>query len=152
MSGRGKPYGKIDIEQKFCSHIITELFKKQHSPYSQPFCFPVDAVALGIPHYFDVIKTPMDMTTIRKKLTDGAYEACTDFEADIRLMFNNCYTFNPPGTAVFNLGSQLEAVFNSKWNEKHSFMTQHGDMGRSRSKQFEVESSNDDEDGIIIID
>ena len=34
-----------------------------------PFAIPVDPVALNIPDYFDVIKQPMDLGTIRKSST-----------------------------------------------------------------------------------
>jgi hypothetical protein len=34
---------------------------------------PVDPVALGIPTYFDVIKTPMDLGTVSARLARGGY-------------------------------------------------------------------------------
>ena len=34
---------------------------------------PVDPVALAIPDYFSIVKFPMDFTTIKAKLTSGAY-------------------------------------------------------------------------------
>ena len=34
---------------------------------------PVDPIALGIPTYFDVIKSPMDLGTILMRLTQRGY-------------------------------------------------------------------------------
>lgn len=55
---------------------------------------------------------------MKKKLDNGNYRDEIDFERDMRLMFNNCYTFNAPGSEVYNLGKELEAVFERKWEEK----------------------------------
>jgi E1A/CREB-binding protein len=43
-------------------------------PESGPFRTPVDPNALGIPDYFEIIKTPMDMSSIRRKLETGVYK------------------------------------------------------------------------------
>jgi bromodomain-containing factor 1 len=60
----------------------------------------------------------MDLGTIRTKLDQGAYPVppYAAFEADMRLIFKNCYVFNPPGTAVHTWGKQTEQVFEDKWN------------------------------------
>lgn len=43
-------------------------------PLSWPFLAPVDVVGLGIPDYLEVIKKPMDLGTIQKKLSDQEYK------------------------------------------------------------------------------
>jgi len=40
-------------------------------PEAIPFRVPVDPQALGIPDYFDIIKKPMDMASIKRKLETG---------------------------------------------------------------------------------
>lgn len=74
-------------------------------------------MALNIPSYPDVVKYPMDLGTIRSKLEQGLYPIppYAAFEADVRLIFANCYVFNPPGTSVYTFGRQLEGVFEDKW-------------------------------------
>lgn len=54
----------------------------------------MDPVALNIPHYPNVIKHPMDFTTIRTKLSYNAYDSEADFNADMNLIFDNCILFN----------------------------------------------------------
>jgi bromodomain-containing factor 1 len=142
--------GTALAEQKFMAHVVRDLCRKQHTPYNIPFLQPVDPVALGIPHYTEVITNPMDLSTVRRKVDLGEYEALDEFEADVRLMFSNCYTFNPPGSEVFSLGTQLEAAFNTKWGEKQSFISQYGETARSRTKlSYEIDSSTEDDDGLF---
>lgn len=109
-----------DPDLRFCSEVLRELNKKQHAVYSYPFLTPVDPIALNIPHYREIIKHPMDLSTMRRKLDDGEYRSSDEFRADAKLMFNNCYTFNPPGTEVHTFGKKLEEVFDRKWKEKPS--------------------------------
>lgn len=109
---------KFAAELRFCNQVLKELTSKKHQDYSYPFLQPVDPVALGCPEYFDVIQHPMDLSTIQDKLNRNIYENSDEFVADIRLMFNNCYRFNPAGTPVNDLGHRLERVFDKKWTEK----------------------------------
>lgn len=108
-------------ELKFCDMVCKELTKKIHEAYAFPFYTPVDPVALNIPDYFKIIREPMDLSTIQSKLKTNQYETGHDFEKDIRLMFRNCYRFNPPNQAVHQMGKRLEGVFDQKWAEKSKY-------------------------------
>ncbi|KAF9285687.1 hypothetical protein BGZ68_003650 [Mortierella alpina] len=79
------------------------------------FRMPVDPIAENIPNYFEIVKKPMDLSTIKAKLDDGKYAKMQEFEDDVRLMLSNCAKFNPVGTMVYNEGQELEAVFDSAW-------------------------------------
>lgn len=109
---------KNDIQMKFCMQTLRELKKSKYKDINFPFLQPVDYVTLNIPDYPKIIKHPMDLSTIEKKLNEGEYATPEEFEADIRLMFNNCYTYNPPALPVHNMGKQLEKVFDEKWKDK----------------------------------
>lgn len=108
-------------ELKFCDMVCKELTKKIHAAYAFPFYTPVDPVALNIPDYFKIIKKPMDLSTIQSKLKTNQFETGHDFEQDIRLMFRNCYKFNPPNQAVHQMGKRLEGIFDQKWAEKGKY-------------------------------
>ncbi len=109
---------KYQWELKFCQHVINELIKPKYHESNFPFMLPVDPVALNIPHYHKLIKNPMDLGTVGSKLNHGQYENAKEFEADIRLIFQNCYKFNPSSDLVYGLGKSLEAVFDEKWADK----------------------------------
>ncbi|OXB73664.1 UNVERIFIED_CONTAM: hypothetical protein H355_017086 [Colinus virginianus] len=55
---------------------------------------PVDQ---RIPNYYKIIKKPMDLSTVKKKLQkkhSQHYQTPEDFVADVRLIFKNCERFN----------------------------------------------------------
>jgi hypothetical protein len=87
-------------EAKKCARILRRL--QQHKS-AGPFRLPVDPVALGIPNYFEVIKQPMDFSTIEKKLNHGEYDSIDAFYLDVQLVFDNCCTFNPSGILIHKI-------------------------------------------------
>jgi hypothetical protein len=46
--------------------------------------------------YFKVVKHPMDMGTIKKKLENNVYHSAKECIEDFRQVFNNCYLYNKP--------------------------------------------------------
>lgn len=50
---------------KYCEGILKEMLSKKHSAYAWPFYKPVDAVALQLHDYHDIIKYPMDLSTVK---------------------------------------------------------------------------------------
>ncbi|ODQ65307.1 Bromodomain-containing protein, partial [Nadsonia fulvescens var. elongata DSM 6958] len=109
---------KYAAELKFCGQLLKELMGKKYEAVSFPFLAPVDPVALNCPTYYKIIKHPMDLSTVQEKINSNQYETADEFEADIKLMFKNCYKFNPAGSPVNDMGRELEAVFDKRWLEK----------------------------------
>jgi len=71
--------------------------------------FPVDILA--VPDYLTLIKRPMDFTTIKNQLTAGVYSTAEDFAADVRQVFTNCWTYNIPGSWLYNSATNLSTLF-----------------------------------------
>ena len=53
--------------------------------FAFPFYEPVDHVALKLTDYTKIIKTPMDLGTIRKKLDSDQYAEHTDVYKDLQV-------------------------------------------------------------------
>ena len=51
-------------------------------------------VIIILQDYFEVIKEPMCMGDIKKKLDNNIYNDADECLADFELMFNNCYEYN----------------------------------------------------------
>ncbi len=75
------------------------------------FNAPVDPVNLGIPDYFEKIKKPMDLGSINKRLENGGYREISQFDADVRLTFDNAMLYNEPGTPVHEMAKSLKAAY-----------------------------------------
>ncbi|KAM3197343.1 hypothetical protein ACQJBY_072794 [Aegilops geniculata] len=97
---------------KQCESILKKLMTQK---FSHIFNVPVDVEKLNIPDYNEIIKHPMDLGTIKKKLDSGSYTSPFDFAADVRLTFNNAITYNPRGHAVHDMAIQLNKMFESRW-------------------------------------
>ncbi len=80
-----------DHWDKAAKRILANLVKHNGGWH---FSKPVDAVGLKIPDYYDVIKKPMDYSTIKEKLSTGAYHRCQEFIDDVELVFSNCIQYN----------------------------------------------------------
>ena len=76
--------------------------------YSLDFLSPVDYVALGILDYPTIITQPMDLGTVKKKLENGEYKIFKDFMSDIILIWNNCKTYNQPGSEIVKMANHCE--------------------------------------------
>ncbi|KAI8618332.1 hypothetical protein BC830DRAFT_1109358 [Chytriomyces sp. MP71] len=97
---------------KKCAKILRKLQNDKHGTI---FAEPVDPVKLNIPTYFSIIKHPMDLRTIQRKLESNLYRDHNEFRSDVELMLNNCFTFNVPGDWVYMQGKGLETVFQAEW-------------------------------------
>ena len=61
--------------------------------------------------YYNVIKHPMDLSTIGAKLENGVYKNREGFLADFRLMIQNCKTYNHSESYAHGEAIALEAFF-----------------------------------------
>lgn len=111
----GNKKSKLNDHLKYCDTILKEMLSKKHAAYAWPFYKPVDAEALELHDYHEIIKQPMDLSTIKKKMDSREYPDAQNFAADIRLMFSNCYKYNPPDHEVVAMARKLQDVFEMKF-------------------------------------
>lgn len=94
------------------SKILTKIWAKRES---ELFREPVDWEALGLVDYLVVIKTPMDLGTVRKKIDRGEYRKMEECASDIRLIWANSMLYNAPGSMVYNRAKTLSDYWESQW-------------------------------------
>ncbi|XP_046741449.1 bromodomain adjacent to zinc finger domain protein 2B-like isoform X11 [Diprion similis] len=93
--------------------ILLEQLEQQDEAW--PFLLPVNTKQF--PTYKKIIKTPMDLSTIKKKLQDCAYKSRDEFCIDVRQMFINCEVFNEDDSPVGKAGHGMRSFFEMRWTE-----------------------------------
>ncbi|XP_076854248.1 bromodomain-containing protein 3b isoform X13 [Brachyhypopomus gauderio] len=111
----GNKKSKLNEHLKYCDTILKEMLSKKHAAYAWPFYKPVDAEALELHDYHEIIKQPMDLSTVKKKMDSREYQDAQSFAADVRLMFSNCYKYNPPDHEVVAMARKLQDVFEMRF-------------------------------------
>ncbi|XP_018408654.1 PREDICTED: bromodomain adjacent to zinc finger domain protein 2B isoform X6 [Nanorana parkeri] len=112
-SKKSKHHTKDDAKElAFCSAILSEMESHEDA---WPFLLPVNLKL--VPGYKKVIRKPMDFATIREKLSSGQYPNFEAFALDIRLVFNNCETFNEDDSEIGRAGHKMRTHFEKRWTE-----------------------------------
>uniref|UniRef100_A0A8C3V2U3 histone acetyltransferase n=1 Tax=Catharus ustulatus TaxID=91951 RepID=A0A8C3V2U3_CATUS len=103
------PFFKPEELRQALMPTLEALYRQD--PESLPFRQPVDPQLLGIPDYFDIVKNPMDLSTIKRKLDTGQYQEPWQYVDDVWLMFNNAWLYNRKTSRVYKFCTKLAEVF-----------------------------------------
>ncbi|KAF6080607.1 bromodomain containing 8 [Phyllostomus discolor] len=91
------------------------LFKKTLLPvwkmiashrFSSPFLKPVSE--RQAPGYKDVVKRPMDLTTLKRNLSKGRICTMAQFQRDLMLMFQNAVMYNDSDHHVYHMAVEMQ--------------------------------------------
>ncbi|XP_053422175.1 bromodomain-containing protein 8-like [Nycticebus coucang] len=91
------------------------LFKKTVLPvwkmiashrFSSPFLKPVSE--RQAPGYKDVVKRPMDLTSLKRNLSKGRIRSMVHFQRDLMLMFQNAVMYNDSDHHVYHMAREMQ--------------------------------------------
>nr|XP_012604491.1 bromodomain-containing protein 8 isoform X2 [Microcebus murinus] len=91
------------------------LFKKTLLPvwkmiashrFSSPFLKPVSE--RQAPGYKDVVKRPMDLTSLKRNLSKGRIRTMAQFQRDLMLMFQNAVMYNDSDHHVYHMAVEMQ--------------------------------------------
>jgi len=85
--------------------------------YEEPFREPVDWKTLGLFDYPQIIKRPMDLGQVKRKIESGKYKDIHDAADDMRLIWKNCMQYNADGSDFYNLAQSMSKKFEDKFNK-----------------------------------
>jgi hypothetical protein len=68
---------------------------------SHDFREPVDWKGMGLTDYPLVVKHPMDLSTVNKKVNQGKYQSIEALCDDLQLIWDNCKSYNPPNSWIY---------------------------------------------------
>ena len=94
-------------------------------PDADPFLLPVDWKGLGLKDYPQIVKVPMDLTTVATKLSNQQYSSIEEFVTDFKLIISNCQMYNADKSAVYEMAARVDSEFErlmvnvwSAWKEE----------------------------------
>ncbi|KFV87791.1 Bromodomain-containing protein 2, partial [Struthio camelus australis] len=111
VSNPKKP-GRVTNQLQYLHKVVMKALWKHQ--FAWPFRQPVDAVKLGLPDYHKIIKQPMDMGTIKRRLENNYYWGAAECMQDFNTMFTNCYIYNKPTDDIVLMAQTLEKIFLQK--------------------------------------
>ena len=98
----------FDQWEKAAQRILTTLQRNQKSYI---FANPVNFIELKIPDYPEIVKNPMDFSTIKTKLREHNYNRIDEFMADMELVFYNCRLYNGMDSDVGQIGVAIQQEY-----------------------------------------
>ncbi|KAL2131262.1 hypothetical protein VTI74DRAFT_5317 [Chaetomium olivicolor] len=87
-----------------------------------PFKDPVDPERDGVPDYFDVVKKPMDLSTMKAKMDRREYADENEFLADMNQIFTNCYTYWRQEDPMWAACEKLQKSFEDKYGQMNKWI------------------------------
>eukprot|EP00429_Kryptoperidinium_foliaceum_P000131 CAMPEP_0176018066 /NCGR_PEP_ID=MMETSP0120_2-20121206/8685_1 /TAXON_ID=160619 /ORGANISM="Kryptoperidinium foliaceum, Strain CCMP 1326" /LENGTH=1204 /DNA_ID=CAMNT_0017351103 /DNA_START=437 /DNA_END=4051 /DNA_ORIENTATION=+ len=80
-------------------------------PASVPFRRPVNAAAMKLQNYHEIVKKPMDLGTVYAQCVVGEYHSLGQVVDDVELMVSNAKRFNPVGHFVHTKADEVLSLF-----------------------------------------
>lgn len=94
--------------RKQCNDVMDKIYAR---PISKIFLYPVDPVQDNCPNYFEVVKNPMDLGTIRKNLRGNKYKSIEEWKRDMELVWSNSILFHKETSTVGLMALELQNYF-----------------------------------------
>ncbi|KAI1774067.1 histone acetyltransferase GCN5-like protein [Hypoxylon cercidicola] len=82
------------------------LYQIQNHKQAWPFINPVNRDE--VPDYYNVITSPMDLSTMEERLNQAQYHTPKDLVEDLKLVFSNCRKYNDETTVYTKCAVRLE--------------------------------------------
>jgi bromodomain-containing protein 8 len=82
------------LHSQIASHRNGTIF---HNPIK-----PSDA-----PDYYEIVKRPMDLKTIKGRVREGQTSSSSEYTRDIFLMFANSLMYNRPTTDIYEMAEEV---------------------------------------------
>lgn len=140
---------KLKPELQFCFEVMDEIMHPKNDTLIEWFKVPVDAEGLNIPHYYSIIKKPMDLGKVNTMLQAGEFTSLKEFDKTVRLIFDNCYQFNGPvdqGNVVSLRAKDLENFYNNLMKDKDNWLARFAKANAPVAASNDSEDDEDDED------
>jgi len=104
---------QLDRDRVALQARLADFLQKVHDhDDAWPFREAVDTSL--VPTYLTVVRDPIDLSLIGRRVADGYYNSVDHFLGDISLMFANCRAFNHPDTEYVACAKKLDAFVRAR--------------------------------------
>ncbi|XP_059175547.1 titin homolog [Physella acuta] len=109
MNGLKQEDNEDDVDEQMQYNFEKVLLNIKRNEHSWPFLEAVEEV--NTPDFFEMIKEPIDLLQIEKKLSEKAYKSPEQFERDMNLVFDNCIEYHGKDSDFGYMAENLKGVF-----------------------------------------
>ncbi|KAI8136687.1 Bromodomain-containing protein, partial [Fennellomyces sp. T-0311] len=103
---------------ELCYQAVEESTEEDEETYRKRCVLFMDLVSKrDYPIYYTMIKNPIAMKMIKKRIYSPYYKSIAQFRADFHLMFDNARTFNEEGSIVYQDADEMQKIFDAKLAE-----------------------------------
>lgn len=113
-------------------NFLEELFQKKES---LEFRNPVNYTYLGLTDYPKIIKTPMDLTTLKSNIQQDHYPDLKSALDDLQLIWDNCKLYNMNYSKIHKIALILEKFCEKKIKEIFGEIS----FGKNNASFFKLE-------------
>ncbi|KAL5961247.1 Bromodomain-containing protein 3 [Taenia solium] len=99
-------------ELAIARQILNYIMSPSNANISLPFMYRIDAQALDLPKYDEIVRFPMWLG--KKKLDQNKYPGLREFVCDFRLILVNCFRYNGISSRMGRIAEKLETLFEQK--------------------------------------
>ncbi|KAI8384542.1 SNF2 family N-terminal domain-containing protein [Radiomyces spectabilis] len=100
-----------------CYKAVEESTEEDEHTYRQRAQLFMDLVSKrDYPMYYMMIKQPIAMKMIKKRIHSSHYKTIAQFRDDFHLMFDNARTFNEEGSIVYQDADEMQKIFDETLN------------------------------------
>ncbi|XP_029011428.1 E3 ubiquitin-protein ligase TRIM33 isoform X2 [Betta splendens] len=133
-------------DQRRCERLLLYIFCHE---LSVGFREPVPS---SVPNYYKIIKQPMDLNKVKKKLelrNSHHYQSIQDFVSDVRLVFKNCAKYNEVGSEMAISGKAVSVYFEEKLQQMFPGLSFPETAEPKSPEENEEEETDDSEEDIV---
>mmetsp|Transcript_17869 Transcript_17869/g.25254 ORF Transcript_17869/g.25254 Transcript_17869/m.25254 type:complete len:215 (+) Transcript_17869:120-764(+) len=92
--------------------LVSQIYARADS---EPFRDPVDWKSLGLFDYPEIIKKPMDLGQVKRKIENKSYKNINEAADDVRQIWKNCMQYNADGSDFYLLAKNISKRFEDKF-------------------------------------
>lgn len=108
MSNAGIAQRMTSVQHKVCIQITEKIM---NLPIAGHFSKPVNPELDGAPDYFEIIKKPMDLSLVLRKLKEDQYQTVEKWKEDMNQIWKNATQYNDATRPIHAIARELNEYF-----------------------------------------